>query len=84
MVYSELEDIDEVYLSELLDKGIGLICLKSGKPVVHSAARLNNSLRTDIDAFLSVALDTDGIQSIKDEIARYLYSDTLGRILPHS
>lgn len=84
MVYQELEKIDEIYLSEMLEKGIGLICLKSGKPVIHSAAKITNALKIDVDGFLSNALDKEAVNSIKDEIAKSIYNDTLGRLLPQS
>jgi uncharacterized protein (DUF1778 family) len=81
MVNEELDSIDDVHLTDLHDKGIGLVCLKAGQPVIHSAAKLSNATRKDVDDFLKNALDPEAKEVIKDEIAKSLGADTLGRLL---
>ena len=82
LVHQELGQIEETYLVELLDKGIGLICLKDDRPVVHSAARRNLVEDTDVDSFLEIALDSEALKEIKDELARHFYQDVFARLMP--
>jgi len=77
-VNQEIEDIDEEYLLEIAEKGLGLICLKNSMSVMHCAAKYSSATDYQINNFLETALTGDYApikDEIKTEIARKYYVD---------
>lgn len=77
-INQEIDDIDEEYLTDIMEKGIGLICLKNKIPVLHCAAKQNYLTPYQIDFFLDTALTGEYESTkieIKNDIAQQFYSD---------
>jgi hypothetical protein len=83
MVHQTFDEVDKSLLTELISKGIGLICKRNEEHKVYVPAIRNNPDKIDIDDFLGQALDTPTIEALKKEIAKHFYTDYFKPLLPN-
>jgi hypothetical protein len=72
MVHQSFYDIDKSLLNELINKGVGLICLKEGEHILYIEANRNNSEKRDIDTLLGQSLEPDTLKNLRNEMEDYI------------
>jgi hypothetical protein len=83
MVHQEFSEIDKIYLSDLINAGLGLICKKEGEHKVIIIPQRNSPEKLDVDNFLDIVLEPDEFQAIKKDLAIHYFVDFYKPILPN-
>lgn len=82
MVHQPFDETIQSYLPELMDKGIGLICKSEDTYRIYLPASRNHTHTKSINDFLGVILEKTELESIRKEIAEYIYTDYLKLLFP--
>jgi len=84
LIYQFFHEVEETYLSELISKGIGLICKKGDDDyAIFLPARRNTPDNIDLDKFLDIAMDPKELLELKEEIAKHFYMSYTAPLMPN-